>query len=214
MTRDDINARKAMVRDQIAARGISDPAVLAAMEEIPREAFLPDHLKGSAYEDRALPIAAGQTISQPYIVAKMAALAGLHKDGKCLEVGAGSGYAAAVLSRLCAHVWAIERHGALARTARAVLNRLEIHNVTIIHGDGSGGLPEHAPFDAIIVSAGGGGAPAALKSQLKTGGFLVMPVSEGGFQVLTRIKRCAGDKFTQERFDYVRFVPLVAGAAN
>src|SRR3954463_1433729 len=156
-----------MVERQLRDRGIEDPRVLAAMGEIPREAFLPPAVRGDAYADGALPIGEGQTMSQPWIVAFMAQLLGLEGDEKVLEVGTGSGYGAAVLSRLCAHVVTIERHQPLARTAQATLAELGYKNVEVRIGDGTAGVPDRAPFDGISVTATAtGGPPPALPGPL------------------------------------------------
>ena len=152
---DNTQARNRMVEAQIARRGVRDPSVLEAMREVPREAFISPGFEEFAYEDSALPIAEGQTISQPYIVAAMVAAAELEESDKVLEVGAGSGYAAAVISRVAAKVFAIERHAPLTEAARERMRVLGYHNVELKTGDGSGGWPEQAPFDAILVSAGG-----------------------------------------------------------
>src|SRR5438105_2224349 len=163
---DSASARNRMVEAQIARRGVRDPAVLQAMRTVPREAFISAGFEEFAYEDSALPIAEGQTISQPYIVAAMLEAAELETGDKVLEVGAGSGYAAAVISRIAAKVFAIERHAALTEAARERCRVLGYDNVELKTGDGSAGWPEQAPFDAIIVSAGGPKIPDALKMQL------------------------------------------------
>ena len=169
--------RNRMVDEQIAGRGIHDPAVLAALREVPREAFVPDYLRSDAYEDSPLPIGAGQTISQPYIVALMLEAARIGPGDRVLEVGAGSGYATAVASRIAARVYAIERVDSLCEEARARLATLgHADTVELRCGDGSAGWPEAAPFDAIIVSAGAPAVPEALKSQLADGGRLVLPI--------------------------------------
>src|SRR3990170_3231747 len=167
--------RAIMVARHLLARGIVDPLVLAAMGKVPREAFVPDPLAEFAYEDSALPIEAGQTISQPYIVARMIELLELKPGDKVLEVGAGSGYAAAVLSRIAREVYAIERHEELATQAPERLKALGYTNAEIIFGDGTRGLPTQAPFDAILVSAGGPRVPEALKRQLAIGGGPLVP---------------------------------------
>ena len=202
--------RAAMVERQIAGRGVADARVLAAMREVPREAFVPDALAEFAYEDSPLPIEAGQTISQPYIVARMIELAELGPHGRVLEVGAGSGYAAAVMSRIAAQVFAIERHAVLARAARRQLAELGYDNVTVYHRDGTEGLPEHAPLDAIIVSAGSDRVPEALCSQLAWGGRLIIPVGSRRGQVLKRIIRRGEEEFEEEGHGMVAFVPLIA----
>ncbi len=170
-----VRDRAIMVSRHLQARGISDPLVLAAMGKVPREAFISEPLKEFAYEDAPLPIEAGQTISQPYIVARMIELAEVKPGDRVLEVGAGSGYAAAVVSRIASKVYAIERHEELADHARTRLERLGYDNAEIICGDGTKGLPDKAPFNAIIVSAGGPQVPETLKRQLALNGRLVIP---------------------------------------
>jgi protein-L-isoaspartate(D-aspartate) O-methyltransferase len=205
---DFTKARVEMIEEQIRGRGLRDPAVIAAMAAVPRETFVPPHLANAAYEDCALPIAEGQTISQPYIVAAMLAAARLEARDRVLEVGAGSGYAAAVISRIAAQVYGIERNDTLARTATARLQALGYGNIELATGDGSAGWPGAAPFDAIIVSAGGPRVPEALKRQLADGGRLVMPVGAPGDQRLLRLIR-HGDEFDQDDLGGVRFVALV-----
>ena len=204
-----VQERAVMVSRHLRARGIDDPLLLAAMGAVPREAFVPEHLQEFSYEDSALPIEAGQTISQPYIVARMIELAEIKPGDKVLEVGAGSGYAAAVMSRMANKVFAIERHEELAKLARARLKRLGYANVEIIIADGTKGLPEEAPFQAIIVSAGGPHVPEALKQQLAIGGRLIIPVGEFGYQTLMRVRRTGEDSFKEEDFGAVAFVPLI-----
>jgi protein-L-isoaspartate(D-aspartate) O-methyltransferase len=201
--------RAHMVARHLAARGIADPLLLAAMGQVPRETFVPEHLHEFTYEDSALPIEAGQTISQPYIVARMVELAEIKPGDTVLEVGAGSGYAAAVMSRMANKVFAIERHEELAKLATARLKRLGYGNVDIICADGTKGLAEEAPFQAIIVSAGGPRVPEALKQQLAPGGRLVIPVGEHGYQTLLRVTRTGEDRFEEEDFGAVAFVPLI-----
>ena len=201
--------RAFMVARHLEARGIFDPLVLTAMGEVPREAFVSEPLKEFAYEDSALPIEAGQTISQPYIVARMVELAELRAGDKVLEVGAGSGYAAAVMSRIAGKVYAIERHEELAAQAGARLKGLGYDNAEIICADGTKGLPEHAPFNAIVVSAGGPRVPEALKRQLAVGGRLVIPVGRGTHQTLLRVHRTGEDDYIEEDFGGVTFVPLI-----
>jgi protein-L-isoaspartate(D-aspartate) O-methyltransferase len=203
-------ARETMVASQIAARGVKDEAVLEAMQRIPREAFVAPGYEDEAYDDRALPIGEGQTISQPYVVALMIEAAGLKPGDRVLEVGAGSGYAAAVMSRIAGHVYAIERHASLAETATARLARMGYGNIDMRTGDGTKGWSEEAPFDAILVSAGGPAVPEALKSQLQVGGRLVIPVGSGtGPQHLVKITRASEDTFAEEDLGKVMFVPLV-----
>ena len=199
-----------MVETQIARRGVRDPRVLDAMRSVPRERFVAESSAGLAYEDRPLSIAEGQTISQPFIVALMIEAARIEPDARVLEVGAGSGYAAAVMSRLAAQIYAVERYPALVEEARRTLGALGYANVEIRAGDGTLGWPEVAPFDAIIVSAGGPQVPGPLKRQLAIGGMLVMPVgSERHSQRLKRLTRTGEDRFAEEDFCGVAFVPLV-----
>ena len=204
---DDLRA--AMVERQIRRRGIGDPAVLAAFRQVPREAFVPDAMREFAYEDGPLPIGEGQTISQPYIVALMIDAAEVAPGDRVLEVGAGSGYAAAVLSRIASEVFAIERHAPLAERAQRRLLELGYDNVAIIAGDGSGGLPDKAPFDAILVAAGGDKVPEPLKRQLAVGGRLVIPVGGEGVQSLLCVTRVDENEWTEHDLGAVRFVPLI-----
>ena len=179
------------------------------MRAVPRENFTAPGFEDVAYEDRALPIAEGQTISQPYIVGAMLAGAELEPGDRLLEVGAGSGYAAAVASRIAGQVLGIERHAALTEAAAQRLAALGYTNVTLKTGDGSRGWPEEAPFDAIIVSAGGPAVPGALKQQLAIGGRLVMPVGPAEEQHLIRLIRAGEDAFSQDDLGAVRFVRLI-----
>ncbi len=162
--------REKMVETQIAARGVRDPAALAAMRSVPREVFVPPELAEFAYQDTPLPIESGQTISQPYIVALMAAALELGPGDRVLEIGTGSGYAAAVLSRMAREVYTVERHEELARIASRRLRDLGFDNVSVLHGDGTLGCSEHAPYDAIVVAAGGPKVPPSLLDQLAVGG--------------------------------------------
>lgn len=202
--------RARMVERQIAGRGIRDRHVLDAMTSVPREAFVEAQLGQRAYDDTPLPIEAGQTISQPYIVALMIEAAGIRPGDRALEIGAGSGYAAAVMAQIAEAVFAIERHEELARIAAERMHRLGYHNVAIRLADGSRGWPEEAPFDAILVAASGPHVPDVLKHQLAIGGRLVMPVGEPhGVQSLMKVVRSDGDEFTRENLGAVRFVPLL-----
>jgi protein-L-isoaspartate(D-aspartate) O-methyltransferase len=203
-------ARWSMVADQIAARGVKDPRVLAAMREVPRHAFVPDAMRDSAYADSPLPIGYDQTISQPYIVALMTELARPAPSDAALEVGTGSGYQAAVLSRLVARVYSIERLAPLAQSAAATLQRLGCHNVQVRNGDGYQGWPEQAPFDFILVTAAPDAVPPALVTQLKPGGRLVIPVGPvGGVQDLRVVEKDSQGRITTKSVIPVRFVPLV-----
>jgi protein-L-isoaspartate(D-aspartate) O-methyltransferase len=202
--------REKMVKQQIAARGIYDERVLEAMRLVPREAFVPEHLREFAFEDSPLPIESDQTISQPYIVALMLEAAELEGSDRVLEVGAGSGYASAVLAQVVDEVIAIERHLELAKLAGERMERLGYENVSIYEGDGTRGFAEKGPFDAIIVSASGSHVPDVLLQQLEVGGRLVMPVGEpGAVQKLLNVTRTSEDEYEQEEFGAVRFVPLI-----
>lgn len=205
-----LTLRKQMVERHIAARGVRDELVLEAMRRVPRELFVPERLREFAYEDAPLPIAGEQTISQPYIVAFMVEAVLLKGGEKILEIGAGSGYAAAVLSEIAADVYTVERLGPLAEKAATLLAELGYANVHVLHGDGTKGWPEHAPYDAIVVAAGGPQVPETLKQQLKIGGRLVIPI--GGDlrnQELVRVTRISADGYRSEDIADVRFVPLI-----
>jgi protein-L-isoaspartate(D-aspartate) O-methyltransferase len=194
-----------MVERQLRRRGIDDERVLAAMSEVPRELFLPEDQRRRAYRDGAVRIAEGQTMSQPWIVACMAQLLELRGGEKVLEVGTGSGYAAAVLSLLCREVITVERHESLAVAAEQVLHELGYDNVVVGVGDGSRGAPEHAPFGGISVTATArDDPPAALFDQLEPGAALVCPVERGGRELLIRFRNGREEAVTG-----VRFVPLV-----
>jgi protein-L-isoaspartate(D-aspartate) O-methyltransferase len=201
-------ARERMVERQLVRRGVTDARVLAAFGKVPREAFVPPELADFAYDDNPLPIGEGQTISQPYVVALMAEEAKIGPEAKVLEVGAGSGYAAAILADLAREVVTIERHGSLAEGARKALQSLGYTNVTVIHGDGSRGVPERAPYDAILVAAGAPAPPGSLKQQLADGGRMVIPISVDSHQDLKVIRR-RGEAFEEENLGAVRFVPLL-----
>ncbi len=201
--------RKIMIENHLMARGIGDPAVLRAMEEVPREKFLPDTMVEFAYEDSPLPIGEGQTISQPYMVAVMTQLLELDKDDRVLEVGTGSGYAAAILSRIVDDVYTVERHRSLADAAKEKFDRLGYGNIHVLHGDGTLGWPENAPYDAIVVTAGAPDVPESLLKQLAVGGRLVIPAGSEYTQELVRIRRIAEDEYEREEQFSVRFVPLV-----
>jgi protein-L-isoaspartate(D-aspartate) O-methyltransferase len=202
--------RDRMVDRQIAARGVSDDRVLDAMRQVPREAFVPDELKEFAYEDTPLPIQAGQTISQPYIVGLMIGAAELRPSDRVLEIGAGSGYAAAVMSRLVTGVWAIERHAELTELARRRFERLGYDNIELHTGDGTRGWSEEAPFDAIIAAAGGPGIPHALREQLAIGGRLLMPVGDTPrLQKLIKLTRTGETTYKEQDLGEVMFVPMI-----
>jgi protein-L-isoaspartate(D-aspartate) O-methyltransferase len=201
-----------MVEEQIARRGIRDPALLRAMATVPREQFVPVAGRERAWSDAPVPIGAGQTISQPFVVAVMIQALGVGPRDRVLEIGAGSGYAAAVLGQLADRVWALERHEPLALRARAVIAAQRYDNVRVIHADGSQGWPPAAPFDAVLVSAGAPEVPPALLEQLRVGGRLVMPVGPSGDrQTLWRIERAGPETYRREDLGGVSFVPLLPG---
>ena len=199
-----------MLTRHLAGRGIGDPRVIEAMAAVPRELFAPRSWAHEAYADRPLPIGMGQTISQPYMVAWMAEALELGPGDRVLEVGTGSGYSAAVLSRLCRAVYTVERHTPLAAGARALLRKLGYDSVRVRCGDGSLGWPEHAPYDAIVVAAAGPRIPDSLRDQLGSAGRLVMPVGRGGGrQALVRERWDGSGGFSSEELGSVRFVPLI-----
>lgn len=200
---------KRMVEEQIAQRGVRDPLVLQAMRAVPRDRFVAVRMAKFAFDDSPLPIEQGQTISQPYIVAMMIEAAEVHPGDRVLEIGAGSGYAAAVLGQIAAHVYAIERHETLAASARQRIVSLGYDNVEIIFGDGARGLPEHAPFDAIVVSAAAKAVPPALMDQLAVGGRLIIPVGDTRHQTLHKIVRRTETSYDEAELLPVLFVPLV-----
>ncbi len=202
--------REDMVDRQIAARGVTSRRVLEAMRKVSREHFLPPELREFAYEDSPLPIAAGQTISQPFIVAYMIEGLDLKGGEKVLEIGTGSGYAAAVLAEIAGEVYTIERIAELAASATAALASAGYDNVHVLHGDGTLGWPAHAPFDGIVVTAGGPEVPDSLRRQLRIGGRMVIPVGQDReFQELQRITRISETDFETQYLTAVRFVPLV-----
>jgi len=196
---------------ELRREGIADSRVLGAIERVPREQFVPATFVDQAWENVALPIGHGQTVSQPLVVARMTELLDVGSRHKVFEIGTGSGYQTAVLARLCRRVFSIERHRALLREAEKRLAELRIHNVTCRYGDGTKGWPEQSPFDRIIVTAAAAELPGILADSLAPGGILVAPVGEDRRdQRLLRIRR--GDTgFTTEEFEAVRFVPLIAG---
>lgn len=200
-----------MLEEDLRGRNIRDEAVLSAMLRVPRDRFVDPEWMRYAYSDEPLPIAEHQTISQPYIVAAMAEAAELKPTDRVLEVGTGSGYGAAVLSQLAAFVWTVERHRALAESARDRLHQLGYGNVDVVHCDGSLGWPTQAPFDAIVVTAGASEVPRALIEQLAIAGRMVIPVGPRSSQELVRIRKHASG-IQREVLQRVRFVPLVEGA--
>ncbi len=202
--------RQHMVETQLSARGIRDQRLLDAMASIPRHEFVEARYRDQAYEDHPLPIGAGQTISQPYIVALMLDLLQLEPSSKVLEIGTGSGYQTAVLTQLAAHVYSVERHPELAREAADTLSRLGLINFTVITGDGSRGLAEYAPFDAIVVSAAASQVPPALFEQLREGGRMIIPVGPPEAQELQLVRKQGGKALIVLR-EGCRFVPLISG---
>jgi protein-L-isoaspartate(D-aspartate) O-methyltransferase len=200
--------RAEMVERQLRRRGIFDERVLAAMGEVPREEFVPEHLRARAYADSALPIGEGQTISQPWIVAAICQALELRGGERVLEIGTGSGYSAAVLALLAAEVLSVERVASLAATARRALDSLGVDSVEVNVGDGSLGLPERAPFDVIAVHATAPDVPRALLGQLADDGRLVAPIAADDADLLTVFRR-RGDELTGETIGPCRFVPLL-----
>jgi protein-L-isoaspartate(D-aspartate) O-methyltransferase len=207
-------ARKIRLIMSLRGRGITSSAVLGALERVPRELFVDPAFLDQAWEDRALPIAAGQTVSQPFIVAFMTQALELTDRTKVLEIGTGSGYQAAILARIARRVYTVERHAELLQTAERRFAQLKLHNLHTRHGDGWKGWTEQAPFEAIIVTAAASEPPAALLEQLGEGGRLVAPIGNTSeVQRLVRFRR-RGDAIEQEKLLDVRFVPLVRGAAR
>jgi protein-L-isoaspartate(D-aspartate) O-methyltransferase len=206
-------ARQLMVDSQLRARGVSDLRVLEAMSRVPREQFVAVEYRAQAYEDHPLPIGESQTISQPYIVALMLESLKLSPSDKVLEVGTGSGYATALLAGLTGQVFSIERHAVLADRAREVVRELGYGNVKIVTGDGSFGLKDSAPFDAILVSAAAPEVPAALVTQLAEGGRMIIPIGSGDSQQLQLIRMVSGKAAVSPR-ELVRFVPLISSTKS
>ena len=200
--------RRLMIERDLKGRGIKDPRVLAAMAAIPRHLFVPDRQKNAAYDDRPLPIGAGQTISQPYIVAYMSELLGLKGHEKVLEIGTGSGYQAAVLARLAAAVYSIEIIPALSERAKLLIDQLGFTNIQLKVGDGFFGWEEQAPFDAILITAAAPRVPERLWRQLREGGQIIMPLGEPDqTQRLIRVRKAAGKQVVEQLSDVI-FVPL------
>ncbi len=200
--------RLRMVYQQLRARGLRDERVLAVMAKVPREEFAPADTLADAYGDHPLPIDAGQTVSQPYIVASMVEALEVNPEDRVLEVGTGTGYEAAVLAELAAELWTIERIPELARQAQQVLTRLGYHNVHVVEGDGSRGLPEQAPFNKILVAAAAPAPPQSLVEQLAEGGRLVVPIGTRSEQQIQLIRKVNGEVTATAR-ELCRFVPLV-----
>jgi protein-L-isoaspartate(D-aspartate) O-methyltransferase len=202
-------AREQMVQEGVIGWGITDAAVIAALRAVPRHEFVPDEYRAQAYENHPLPIGYGQTISQPYIVALMTQAARVDSDDRVLEIGTGSGYQAAVLAEIVDQVYTVEIIGALAERARERLARLGYTNVAVRHADGYFGWEEHAPFDAILVTAAPDHIPQPLVQQLKVGGRMVIPVGPvGGYQTLWLVTRVSADAVRTEDLGGVQFVPL------
>ena len=204
----DGQARKRMVQEQLVSRGIKDPRVLAAMAKVPRHLFFVEELQGQAYDDNPLPIGEDQTISQPYMVARMVEALGLKGKELVLEIGTGSGYAAAVLAELCGQVFSMEMVEDLAIRARAVLASLGYRNVSVQVGDGTLGWEEHAPYDAVVISAGAPCIPRPLLEQLRPGGCMVFPMGEKDLQTLVRIRKERGG-LREEYLEECYFVKLL-----
>jgi protein-L-isoaspartate(D-aspartate) O-methyltransferase len=201
----------AMVEQQLRRRGIHDEPLLRAMEQVPRHEFIPDPGRFRAYEDQPVPIGEEQTISQPYIVAVMTQLLAVEPENVVLEVGTGTGYQAAVLSRLARQVYTVERHASLAERAREISRRLGYENVEVFLGDGTRGLPAHAPYDRILVAAAAPSVPRPLVEQLQEGGRMIIPVGTSDVQVLQLVRKSRDETFTSN-FDGCRFVPLIGEA--
>ena len=208
-TTEEFSGRRArMVEVQLRQRGIRDERVLAAIGKVPRERFVAPEFQAEAYADAPLPIGSGQTISQPFMVATMLEALELRSSDRVLEVGAGTGYQAALLGEMAAEVWTIERHAGLAGRAQQILEELGCRNVYVVHGDGSLGLPQHAPFDKILVAAGSPQAPPSLVAQLAAGGILAVPVGSRAEQQLHIIRKTEGGIVTSGNVPCC-FVPLV-----
>ena len=207
----ELDTQKIRLIMQLRSEGITDMRVLAALERVPRERFVPPSLAEHAYDNSALPIGRGQTISQPFVVAYMTQMLDVHDDMTVLEIGTGTGYQAAVLAQFCRRVYTVERHRAILRDAEMRFAKLGVTNITTRYGDGSQGWPEHAPFDRIMVTAGAPVVPPALVEQLAEDGVMVLPIGPDPLaQELVRVRRTAdGHEF--DRLIGVRFVPLVAG---
>lgn len=206
--------REKMVKKQLKPRGIDDENVIRAFKEVPREKFVPDHLKEYSYQDGPLPIGDNQTISQPYIVAEMVQALQLTREDVVLEIGTGSGYEAAILSKIAEHVYSVERIQSLADKAKIILDELNYQNITIEIGDGSLGWPVgDKVFDGIIVSASAPKIPESYKNQLKIGGNLVIPVGSKASQTLYKVKKNSIENLEKINLGYVRFVPLIGEQA-
>ena len=209
----DFLLHKANLIMQLRSQSITDKSILSVVEKVPREKFLPESLRQHAYENASLPIAGNQTISQPYVVARMTQELALKQSDRVLEIGTGSGYQTAILSFLARRIYTVERIRPLLVSAENQLKALKISNVLFRHADGHLGWPEAAPFEKIIVTCQIKNIPETLKAQLKDGGILVAPVGEAGKEILLKVTR-NGDQFKMEELMAVRFVPMVAGTAS
>ncbi|MEC8744374.1 MAG: protein-L-isoaspartate(D-aspartate) O-methyltransferase [Candidatus Puniceispirillaceae bacterium] len=209
----DFLLHKANLIMQLRSQSITDKSILSAVEKVPREKFVPESLRQHAYENASLPIAGNQTISQPYVVARMTQELALKQSDRVLEIGTGSGYQTAILSFLARRIYTVERIRPLLVSAENQLKALKISNVLFRHADGHLGWPEAAPFEKIIVTCQIKNIPETLKAQLKDGGILVAPVGEAGKEILLKVTR-NGDQFKMEELMAVRFVPMVAGTAS
>lgn len=213
-SQDEYTAQRArMIREQIKLRGIRDERVLAAFQEVERHRFVPERYRNAAYGDFPLPIDEGQTISQPYIVAYMTEILNLKKDDRILEIGTGSGYQAAILSRICDTVYTVEIFQTLATKARKLFDELGYNNIMVKAGDGYEGWPEKAPFDAILVTCAPSKVPDPLKNQLAEGGRIIIPVGVSPYQDLVLLKK-KGGRITQNKVLPVRFVPMIGKNGN
>ncbi len=207
----ELDTQKIRLIMQLRSEGITDMRVLAALERVPRERFVPPSLAEHAYDNSALPIGHGQTISQPFVVAYMTQMLDVHDDMTVLEIGTGTGYQAAVLAQFCRRVYTVERHRAILRDAEMRFAKLGVTNITTRYGDGTKGWPDHAPYDRIMVTAGAPVVPPALVEQLAEDGVMVLPIGPDPLaQQLVRVRRTA-DGHELDRLIGVRFVPLVAG---
>ena len=209
----DFLLHKANLIMQLRSQSITDKSILSAVEKVPREKFVPESLRQHAYKNASLPIAGNQTISQPYVVARITQELALKQSDRVLEIGTGSGYQTAILSFLARRIYTVERIRPLLVSAENQLKALKISNVLFRHADGHLGWPEAAPFEKIIVTCQIKNIPETLKAQLKDGGILVAPVGEAGKEILLKVTR-NGDRFKMEELMAVRFVPMVAGTAS
>ena len=209
-----LSEKKALLMEELRGEAIDDENVLAVLADIPREDFIPKVLRAQAYENAALPISSGQTISQPYIVAYMTQVLGVTKKHKVLEIGTGSGYQAVVLAKLCRRLFTVERHLPLLKAAESIFKKLNIFNITTLFGNGLKGWLEQAPFDRIMVTAASENIPEKLLEQLKDGGVMIIPIgAQGEIQYIIRITR-QGDEYVEQNLLPVKFVPLLPGIVH